>query len=99
MAGRTLKVAGDILSMNELLAVYNAATGKQLEGRSLGTVQKLQADIAQKKQNASSPLDYVFYPYHYAMVSGKGKLEPLDNNRYPEIRPVGVEQFLREKGG
>jgi hypothetical protein len=28
------------------------------------------------------------------MVSGKGKLHPLENDRYPEIRPMTMREFL-----
>lgn len=30
-----------------------------------------------------------------AMRSGKGKLGPLLNDRYPHIRPTGVEAYVR----
>jgi hypothetical protein len=29
------------------------------------------------------------------MVSGEGKLEYLDNNCYPDVRPVGVGTYLQ----
>lgn len=34
--------------------------------------------------------------YMENMFSGAGKLEPLDNNRYPELKWTKVEDFLRE---
>lgn len=30
------------------------------------------------------------------MISGQGKLDPIDNDRYPELRWITVEQALRE---
>jgi hypothetical protein len=33
------------------------------------------------------------------MVSGKGKLEPLDNHRYPGITPTRAEEFFRRAMG
>jgi hypothetical protein len=34
--------------------------------------------------------------YMLNMVSGEGKLNPLDNDRYPELKWTSVEQAVRE---
>ncbi|MBW4579534.1 MAG: NmrA family NAD(P)-binding protein [Tildeniella nuda ZEHNDER 1965/U140] len=90
----TLEVAGEVLTAKQLKAAYEAATGNQLTEKPLGSVAALQAWIAVKKTSASSPFEYIPQQYEYAMVSGKGKLDQLQNDRYPHIKPLSVKQFL-----
>ena len=94
LANTALEVAGDVLTSKQLKAAYEEATGTQLQEKSLGSVAELQAWIAAKKPTASSPVDYVPQQYEYTMVSGKGKLDRLQNDRYPHIKPLTVKQFL-----
>lgn len=98
LANTALEVAGDVLSAKQLLAVYEEATGNKLEPKPLGSVAQLQAWIAAKKPSASSPVDYVPQQYEYTMVSGKGKLDNIQNDRYPHIKPTTVKQFLSQGG-
>ena len=94
LANTALEVAGDVLTAKQLKAAYEEATGNPLKEKPLGSVAELQAWIAAKKPTASSPVDYVPQQYEYTMVSGKGKLERLQNDRYPHIKPLTVKQFL-----
>ena len=94
LANTALEVAGDMLTAKQLKAAYEEATGNVLKEKPLGSVAELQAWIAAKKPTASSPVDYVPQQYEYTMVSGKGKLERLQNDRYPHIKPLTVKQFL-----
>jgi uncharacterized protein YbjT (DUF2867 family) len=96
MANRTLQVAGDTLTLTAFHAVYQEVTGRRLEERRLGSVDELVAWIAATKRTASSPYAYLPQQYHYAMVSGKGKLDDIQNARYPHIRPLSVRQFLQQ---
>lgn len=96
MVNSALKVAGDVLTMKQLLAAYEEVTGKKLVEKRLGSVEELKAWIAKTKQNASSPFDYLMQQYHWTMVSGKGKLDELHNARYPHIKPITVKQFLSQ---
>lgn len=94
-AGRTLRLAGDELSMEQIAAIFGEVSGRRLEAISLGSVEDLARLIAERKNAASSVLDYVFYQYHWTMVSGKGKLDAFDNARYPDIRPINYRAFLQ----
>jgi len=94
LANTALEVAGDVLTAKQLKAVYEEETGNQLQEKPLGSVAELQAWIAAKKPSASSPVEYVPQQYEYAMVSGKGKLDRLQNDRYPHIKPLTIKQFL-----
>ncbi|MGH2415456.1 MAG: NmrA family NAD(P)-binding protein, partial [Microcystaceae cyanobacterium] len=95
LAYTALEVAGEVLTMKHLLAAYEEATGKKLQEKKLGSVEDLKAWIEQKKPEANSPVEYVPQQYEYAMVSGKGKLDNIQNARYPHIKPLTVKQYLQ----
>jgi uncharacterized protein YbjT (DUF2867 family) len=93
LANQVFEVAGDVLTMKEFLAIYQETTGRHLTERRLGSVQELKDWIEQKKRTASSPHEYLGQQYHYALVSGKGKLDNLQNDRYPDIQPLTLNNF------
>lgn len=97
LANTALEVAGDVLTAKQLKAAYEEVTGNKLTEKSLGSVAELQAWIAAKKPTASSPVEYVPQQYEYTVVSGKGKLDHLQNDRYPQIKPESARQFLSKK--
>jgi uncharacterized protein YbjT (DUF2867 family) len=88
LVNTALEVAGEVLTMKQLLAAYEEATGKKLTEKRLGSVEDLKAWIEQKKPSANSPVDYIPQQYEYAMVSGKGKLNNIQNSRYPHITAI-----------
>ncbi|MBH8578342.1 aromatic alcohol reductase [Nostocaceae cyanobacterium CENA369] len=94
LANTALEVAGDTLTPKQFKATYEAATGTKLTEKQLGSVADFQAWITAKKASASSLEEYVYHQYIYAMVSGKGKLDRIENARYPHIKPMTVKQFL-----
>lgn len=94
VTGRPVRVAGQVLTMRELHGAVQEATGTTLELRPLGTVDELRAEIERRKATATNPYEFIALQYQWAMVSGKGKLEPLDNDRYPDITPRTIQQFL-----
>lgn len=82
LVNTALEVAGDLLSSKQLLAAYEEATAKKLPENRLGSVADLKAWIEQKKLSANSPVEYIPQQYEYTMVSGKGKLDNIQNSRY-----------------
>ena len=95
LTGRPLRVAGEVLTMLELHDAFQDGTGIALDARRLGSVDALAARIAELVQQDAPVNDYLGLQYAWTMVSGKGKLDPLDNDRYPDIVPTSVTQFLR----
>lgn len=85
-----------MLSNKQLLAAYESATGKKLQEKQLGSVEDLKAWIEQKKPSANSPVEYIPQQYEYMMVSGKGKLDNIQNSRYPNIKPLTMRQYLEQ---
>ena len=95
LRGRALRVAGDVLTLRQLHERFQKFAGRELTARYAGTVEDLRRliDEIKGKDPANQPA-YAFPQYVWAMVSGKGKLDPLDNGRYPDIRPMTMQEFL-----
>jgi NmrA-like family len=98
MANAALEVADTVLSMKELCATYELVKGKALVHRCLGTMKDLKKEISQRKACASSPNDYLAEQYLLSMLLEKGKLNNLQNNRYPKIKPATVSEYIRKLG-
>ena len=96
MGNRPLRIAGDVLTLKQLHATYQAVTGKTLLIERLGSIDDLKHWIETKKLTATSHFDYLAQQYQYVTFSGKGKLDPLDNARYPQIQPTTVKEFLQQ---
>jgi uncharacterized protein YbjT (DUF2867 family) len=95
LANTTFEVAGDVLTMKQFLDTYNTVSGQLLTERCLGSVEELKDWIEQKKRAGASLYEYLGQQYHYALVSGKGKLDNLQNDRYPHLKPTSLKQFLQ----
>lgn len=98
MKNRKLRVAGDVLTFKEIYQLFKMITGQDIQQKSLGSVDELKHYIVQQKAEADSPEHYLPLQYHYVMVSGKGKLDPLDNDRYPNVMPVSLKEFIQKMG-
>jgi uncharacterized protein YbjT (DUF2867 family) len=96
LTNTALEVAGEVLTAKQLKAAYEQATGKTLQEKPLGSVEDLKAWITAKKPSAKSPVEYVPQQYEYAMVSGKGKLDHIQSDRYPHIKPLTVKEYLQQ---
>jgi hypothetical protein len=96
MANAALEVAGTVLSMKELCATYELVKGKALVHRCLGSMKDLKKEISQRKACASSPNDYLAEQYLLSMLLEKGKLDNLQNNRYPKIKPAAVSEYIQK---
>lgn len=96
LANRPLRIAGDTLNLKQLHAAYEEVTGKTLMLERLGSIEELKQWIEEKKQTATSHFEYLPEQYHYVTFSGKGKLDALDNDRYPHIQPTTVKQFFAQ---
>ncbi len=97
IAGRKIGFAGDVLTMKQFHAAVEEGSGRSLEARSLGSTDVLLAEIERRKQTGAGIPEYVALQYQWAMVTGKAKLDPLENERYPEVTPVPVAEFVRTR--
>lgn len=88
-ANRALKVAGEVVSSNGLVAMLPGFSGKHA-----GSVRDLKALIAEKQKGATNPWAYLGDQYLWSMVSGVAALGELDNAMYPEVKPQRIQEFL-----
>jgi uncharacterized protein YbjT (DUF2867 family) len=91
-AGRIVRVAGDTKTPRELAAIFGAPLA------SAGSLDDLTALIDRLRAADPAPADpfplWQRLMYTRDMASGKGRLAPLDNDRYREIRPRTIRELL-----
>ncbi|MEU3529247.1 NmrA family NAD(P)-binding protein [Streptomyces sp. NPDC038707] len=92
----TQRFAGEVLSMRQFHQTLERATGRTLELKNLGTADELRAEITRRAAASQNPFDYVGLQYQWCMVTGKAKFDTLDNAKYPQVKPVSLEEFVRE---
>ena len=95
LTGRPLRIAGTVATMREVHAAFEHASNRSLDFVSMGSIDDLKGVIDQKKAAGASVEEYIMLQYQWCMLSGKAKLNPLDNSRYPDIQPTGIEEYLR----
>lgn len=97
-AGRHVRVAGDTRSPRQLAELFAELRGTKVTIEHAGSVEDLDRMIAgmRAKDPAPSETFPVWQRMQYArdMAAGLGKLSPLDNARYPTIRPRTVRELL-----
>ena len=98
-APRVVRVAGDTKSPRELAGIFQEVRGTAVTIQSAGSLADLERAIAHLRAADEAPLNTfpVWQQLQYVrdMASGKGRLAPLDNARYPTIRPKTVRELLR----
>lgn len=98
---RILRIAGDVVSARELAVAMTEATGEGYRTLWAGSLGSLGAMIGVTKLIAPGK-DEAFPPwqgmqYMRDQFSGRGKLEPLENARYPELFWTPVKTLLAER--
>ena len=97
-APRILRIAGDSVSARDLAHTMSEVTGKLYKPLWAGSIGSLGVMVRLAKLVAPQPLA-AFPPwqgmqYMRDMFSGHGKLQPLDNARYPGLRWTPVRKQL-----
>ncbi|WP_045746876.1 NmrA family NAD(P)-binding protein [Actinoplanes rectilineatus] len=97
--GKVLGVAGDSLTFPEIVSAYEKASGSTLRVERLGSLADLDSRIAEFQ--AGGPANFLkFLPlmYYRAQLNGTAKINPVMNDRYPQIQPTTVEQYVINEG-
>ena len=95
---RYLKIAGEVTSIRGLKKIVTEVYENKFGLMRLGGLGVLKNMI--KLTRLMSPNNNELYPpwqgmqYLHNMLSGKPKLEPLDNERYPEIKWTSIRDIL-----
>lgn len=98
---RILRVAGDTVSARDIARVMSDITGRRYKTLrvgglgSLGVLIRLVKLVAPQRQAVFPPWQGM--QYMRDMFEGRGKLEPLDNDRYPELHWTTVRAKLSER--
>ena len=95
---RILRIAGDSVSARAIANAMSAVTGERYRMTWAGSIGSLGVMIRIAKLIAPQP-QAPFPPwqgmqYMRDMFSGRGKLEPLDNDRYPDLHWTSVQEQL-----
>ncbi|TPG42560.1 NmrA family protein [Sphingomonas koreensis] len=98
---RLLRIAGDVVSARDLARVMTDVTGDRYRTLWAGSIGMLGAMIAVTKVIAPGS-DEPFPPwqgmqYIRDQFSGCGKLQPLDNARYPDLRWRTVAEMMAQR--
>ena len=97
-APRVVRVAGDTRSAREIAAMFEELSGKPVKLQSAGSLEVLDRTI--ERLRAEDPAETNPFPmwqrlqYARDMQSGRGRLSPLDNARYPSVQPVDLRTLL-----
>ena len=93
------EVAGDTLNFHGLVKAYEDASGQSVTISRMGTLADLNDEIQRRRQTEPDNM-FAWLPLMYwrAMLSGRGKLHSIANNRYPHIKPVTVAEYVRNEG-
>lgn len=96
---RYFRIAGDVVSSNDLAGATSRATGHRFKLTKVGGLGFFKAMITITKTLLPQPKE-VFPPwqgmqYLYNMYTGLPKLYPLDNDRYPDMQWTTVDDVLR----
>src|SRR5580698_3782027 len=96
---RMLKIVGERISARELAVLASELTGKKFDLIDGGSIETLSERISGLKL-ASEPGDSSLYPawqlkmYMRSMFTRSAEVEPLDNDRYPQLRWTSARQLL-----
>lgn len=97
-APRILRIAGGTASARELAAAMSDVTGERYRPLWAGNLSMLGGLIRVAKRIAPQPGEafplFQGMQYMRDMFNGRGKLEPLDNDRYPELRWTSLREQL-----
>lgn len=96
-----LRIAGGSVNAKELAAIVTNIRGEKYTPMWIGGVGFLRMLISILKFFIGGVEDQVFPPwqgmqYLENMVSGKGKLDPIDNDRYPDLEWTTVDKAIIE---
>lgn len=96
---KVLRIAGDEISAREMAAAASDATGSVFSVFRLGTVDELGEKIAEARKSDPTAESNVYAPfqlmqYTHNMVSGRAKLDALDNDRYANLTWTRVKDLI-----
>lgn len=98
-APERFEVAGDTLDFHGLVRAFAEGSGRSLSVERRGSLADLDQEIDNRRRAHPDQI-FAWLPLMYwrGMLSGKGKLGPLVNDRFPGIRPTTVKEYVQAQG-
>ncbi|ROV92138.1 hypothetical protein VSDG_07524 [Cytospora chrysosperma] len=99
---RFLRIAGDVFSAKDLAAIVSRVRGTPYSMLWVGSAGFLEGSSNLMRRFSIGGGEQDVFPawqgmqYMANMFSGAGKLDPLDNDRYPELKWTNAEEFLSQ---
>lgn len=99
---RFLRIAGDVFSAKDLAAIVSRVRGTPYSLLWVGSAGFLEGSSNIMRRFSIGGSEYDVFPawqgmqYMANMFSGAGKLDGLDNDRYPELKWTKAEEFLAQ---
>jgi hypothetical protein len=91
-----INVLGDSKSIKEIASSFEKVYGVPLSLQRLGSLEDLHGKmIAAQKAHPQNTYAWAGLTYQYFMANGQTKLGPLSNDRFPSVRPLTHEEFLK----
>lgn len=89
--------AGEVLTFHELVKETEAGLGKKITVHNMGSLADLDKEISRRMETQSENiLAWLPLMYWRAMLNGKGRLGSPMNDRYPNVVPKGVRDYLKQ---
>lgn len=92
-------IAGQVISFDDVSNALSRVLGHAFERERLGSVSDLKTRISELRADDTQQRLAIMSTYQLYMLNGQTSLENLQNNRYPEIIPESVSDFLHRKLG
>jgi len=93
-----LKIVGDEKSTREIVEIFNKITGKNFKAVNQGTIEDL-INFSKEMKKQGKLYESIQSGYAIPVYSGKGKILKKDNNEFPDIKPITVEEFVKKYYG
>ncbi|QDE90461.1 epimerase [Myxococcus xanthus] len=96
-AGRRLEFVGDVATVNDVAALYEALTGQRLRRLCRGSVEDLRRQLVRARPEGVSVQVSSAQLSLLSQLAGKGRLHEPANAEYPRLRPMTLRDFLEAR--
>ena len=95
-------LSGETLTFHQLVDKVGKSLHsppRSLTIKKMGSIDDLSAEIDRRqKAEPNNPMAWLPFMYLRGMMSGKGKLGKLQNDRFPHLKTMGVEEYVKQMG-
>ena len=93
-ANTSLNLVGDIVTLNEIIARFDEATEYRFKRHCRGTMDELRAALAERRRQRERDAEYTTLQDQWVLFSGIAKLGDLDNERYGNVYPTILLDYV-----